>query len=250
MRTVTRLTGVKINNPLLEKINISQDDLDLANIPGLLMWIEAGSAFFDETTKSIRDRVSGALLLSSGIADSPSLSSFANGAPALDFPSAGVNSYPVDVHANPSAWSFVFAGRPSGLNPPGELLYPAVNILDASYGLRIGFNTEGYFRVYRGNSTVRLTTDTIIVDEDVVLVATFSVENGLSIMKNGVVIASDSSDKIPLDATAFKFGSHTKNMYAGLVGHLMLFDIDLSDQKYSAQLLAVNKILKTKYGIA
>lgn len=250
MRTMTKLAGVRINNPLAKKISISQDDIDIANTPGIKLWIEAGHKFFEHESKIIRERVEGQRLYPSDMSKTPVLDAFSNGAPAFRYGAAGVAKYSVPVSANSESWSVVVACRQGSESPPGEIFSSATPGAANSFPLRVGFNTSGEFKVWDSETRTRIASGSSYLDQDVVLMATFSVSNGLNLFCNGSKVATNANDKTPLDDTSFVLGAMTNDMFDGLLGHALLFDVDLSDDIYQGQMENLNRILKTRYGIS
>lgn len=260
MLTIQRLKGVNLNKAVsISQINTNELELAAAAVPGWKMLLNPSSAFFDETTGVIKNRVvsNSKAAPRTGTTALPTLGQFSGGQASFNTPaSAGVRIYDVDVKVNFNSWSaFFVCFLPGGIGPD-EVFGVKIAVADPDYALRFGFNSEGTLRVWRGSTSARLSHGTGEADyynQLVYCMATFSTNDGLRLYRNGVEVATALSDKAPLtigDFALFSSSNSGSGGFNGKLGHIGLLDIGLSDTANATYRQIIDEWIKDFYGIA
>lgn len=262
MRKVTLLPGVRVTGAgALPRLSVSDDELALAAIPGMKMWLEPGEQFRDPATYVLTERANGVKLAPESLTDPtrlPTLGTFANGSPCLECPTPITQKqFPeTPIAANPTEWTAVAVIHASSTVGNGhEILSAPVTTVDPDYSLRFGINSSGVLRLWQGDVTPRI-DDAVnnYLEEDVLVMATFSTREGLKLYRNGVLVATNAADKAPLTIPEVKIGQAgtgpSSGTFNGKLGHVLLLDIDLSWPEYANHKANLDSILLNHYGIS
>ena len=263
MKKITRLSGVRVSpGNGLARVVVSEDDLAVAQMPDLLMWIEAGARFKSDDDHSLLDRVTGNRLYPLSTSDSnqlPVLGSFSSGADSLEFAVDGMQPYRAaseqEFVLNPNEWSFVMVLHPVAGNSPDEIIGPYDSETDPdSIHVRFGLSSSNKFNLWTGSTNARLSTpaDAGFYGNDLIVAVTFNVTDGIKIMVNGVAVAENKTDLRPLTNPSFKIGGNgsTTNIFGGKIGHILAFNTDISRDEYAGYREKMEAIFKARYGIS
>lgn len=183
-----------------------------------------------------------------------SYSTFANGAPSLDF-SGLENSFRPQMGFNPTAWSlFSVARLESGWSGTPDIAYSSgPGSRDESPHVRLGLNNAGTrASMYSAGTSVRVAYEPPETFENrtALVIYTFSTRDGCRIYHNGDLGAHNPSDKEPL---AGGYGAGQWALYVpawvGKVGMTGLLDIDLGWPEHAGYRRAIERFLMDKYGI-
>lgn len=255
MKKIIKLEGVHVDNDALPFVAATEEDRTLAAIPGLFFWLQGGPQFATSATDLV-DRAQGRRVVAKSPATAWTQGNFSNGAPALIGPNGTSSSYDVaGAEFALDRWSVAMVVNiPSAASGNDEVTsYPESLSTGAPLVPRIGFNSSKEFTIREGLPTERLReSGTAWVDNDALLLATFSVQRGISFFVNGA-LARHVEDYRPLGDGAFHLGAQglpqSSGGFSGHLGHLMLFNEDLSSVENTGYRRVLEQILMDKYGI-
>lgn len=255
MRKIIKLEGVHVDNDALPIVAASEEERTLASIPGLFFWLQGGPQFASGT--DLRDRAGGRLVTSKSPGTAWTQGTFANGAPALIGPNGTSSSYDVGgAEFALDRWSIAMVVNiPSGASGNDEVTsYPESLSTGAPLVPRIGFNSSKEFTIREGMPAERMReAGTAWVDNDALLLATFSVQRGISFFVNGD-LTRHVADYRPLGDGKFHLGAQglpqSSGGFSGRLGHLMLFNEDLSSVENTGYRRVLERILMDHYGIS
>ncbi len=259
MKKIITLSGVSVANDALPRVSATAAERTLASIPNLLLWMQAGARF--ETSTGFKDRAHGHALDTSAPPENQwTRGTFTGGATAMVGPDSAAANYevPAGVEVDPDRWSVaVVAEIPSTVASTNHgLIGLPRSYVDGDIALRMSFSASNTVRIYgaTGLETRISHAGGEWIDAPALIVATFSVENGLSLRVNGAQVAAASADLRPLTDGSFHIGQSTVsayhiNTFAGKLGHLLMFNADLSAVENAGYLAALEAVLMTEYGI-
>lgn len=246
------LNKIEKHEPLLNRIETGDYD-DLVKISDMALLVDPEYSLGNNSQRIGRQRmfnlVNGGSLESgnntlpivSGLIDSPA------GALGPDIIS--------NVDINPEAWSLFAAVKP--LNDAAvKHIFASIPAVSET-GLRIGFATSGTkLNVYRlssqaasqptkieyvGNFPSRPTPAFVMI--------TFSVENGLKIYDNGVLVAQNTDDELMVTGyKASQYRLYSTN-FRGLGGACGLVNDDLSKPERAQDRQLIEQFMIARYGI-
>lgn len=271
MKMVFRVNDLHVNNSGLPVLSVSDTDKVLAQIPGLRYWFDPSKGTDVFRVSQLLDRASGKVLtpLFTTAAYQWALSNFASGKPAFLLPdSASVAYIAADnsLTMNKTEFSIVAVLQKSSGSVFEDCIVGSLNEND-DVAMRWSFNygsTPQAINLYAGwAGAMRIgmsATDVGISSFDNTLglfMLTFSVQSGLKTWYNGRLIKAN-TDVRPLTDNVIKIngmglsttGGVSNRGFSGLLGHLLVFDTDLSNMSNAGYLSAMNTALKNYYGIA
>lgn len=114
-------------------------------------------------------------------------------------------------------------------------------------------NTAGQLNVYMGSTGAQLIESTQVWQGQPVLIGvTFSIDEGVTIRRNGVEVLKDAARVTPLTGIALNLfsGGGTGSRFSGDAGKVLIADVDLSVPEYAKGLAAIEDHLLDIYGIA
>lgn len=257
MKKIITLTGVQVQNEALPRVSVSPLDRLIASLPGMGLWLQGGEQFMNAGSV-LRDRVNGRQVvpISTQQATWWTQGQFPSGRRALSAPATSSNYSVGGAVFNRSAWSIVFVASVPDDATTKALISPLEMSPDAAkFYPRVMFDSAHSLVVYRGTAAARLATPATPFEGRAGLgIITFSVARGLNIFVNGALVASAATDISPLDEGGFRLGpptaAHSGTGFTGLLGHLLVLGVDLSDAYYEGYRTALTSALKSNYGIA
>lgn len=244
-------SGVNISRATgLRRVSVDPKEAAAADIDGWRLLLTGGEKFA-RSDGSLVNRVERGKLatqLASNVVTQGVL-------PNTNFPamvtevSGSSNDYEPGFDMNPSAFTFfAVLHLPSG-NGPDQIVFPKTVPADnAVIAPRIGFNTTGTFRIWRGDTTAEVSHgagDPDYYDQTVYVMASGSVGRGLTLRRNGVEVAFGEAGWSGFDDPEFKLFED----FGGYIGDLGVLDIDLAHPDNLGGLLAVDDWMMTKYGL-
>ena len=259
MKKIIKLAGVTVANDNLPRVSSTDDERALASIPDLFFWLQPG-AQFENDAGQFRERVNGRLL-TPVTTDYPwTHGSFSNGAPSLDAPLDRRSNYSVADGEEFAAdrWTVAAVVNLSSAGTVSDELIaypgtPSTGVIN----VRLGFDTSRNMVLREGqSSSLRLSlAGTDWIDQACLVMATFSVENGIAFYVNGVRSAEAVADKRPLTDGAFRLGVQgttgaSTNAFSGKLGHVLLLNRDLSAPANAGYRQSLESILMSHYGIS
>lgn len=257
MKKIIKLEGVRVDNDALPFVAATEEDRTLAAIPGLFFWLQGGPQFAASAT-DLTDRAQGRRVVAKRPATAWTQGNFSNGAPALIGPSGTSSSYDVaGAEFALDRWSVAMVVNIPSSGSGNDEVTSYTDGLDGQSDPplvpRIGFNSSKNFTIREGMPAERLReSGTAWVDNDALLLATFSVQRGISFFVNGD-LARHVADYRPLDDGKFHLGAQalpqSSGGFGGRLGHLMLFNEDLSSVENTGYRRVLERILMAKYGI-
>lgn len=259
MSVLIKLNDLSIANSTLPELDVSDADVELASLPQLKFWLQAGSKF--RSGSKIKERIAGRTISPTGTgAGEWTNGAFTNSEPAFVLDNSGSYPYNLDnpYEVNKDAWTavFVFERDPNDVGNAMLMGYTSSSA-SADVHLYIGMTTKG-LKLYDGNSSPRI-QDIVTAGRYVGVtmgIISFSTTNGLTMRINGKEIARNAADKRPLTDGAFRIGaasgtsvSKSDNALGGKLGTVMMFDADLCLPVYLSSLVKLESTLMQKYGI-
>lgn len=227
------------------------EDRNGVQVPIIRFWFDPREKFA-RAHQTMRDRASG---VRHPVNNGPS-------APAWSHTTA-INGTPTLTVTNTWFGPFTFSEPEytfiSTIRPRVPLAGTNMSILSpvgsGTYGPNLAIQSNGALRVYNGpNVTARLTVpgDMAIFDTNFLLGTSFSQENGVAMLKNGSVVASNAADKNAPDAPTLRFlGATTQGgQFEGDVGICMLIAADLTRPIWASARDLIWQYLSDQSGIA
>ncbi|EKD1480629.1 hypothetical protein RQV66_001247 [Vibrio alginolyticus] len=261
MLRVQKIKGLNVTHAVSPmKVPFDQNELAAASIPGWRMLLSPGKNYYNEDNGDLLNRISPLVPVSPrGEKMYQAVpSEFVNGKECLAFPDSGYTSiYDTGVEVNKTAWT-VFAVVNLTPDTPHEIFTPHGEDIvdDTSYGLRVGFNNTGIFRIWRGDTSIRLAhgDGALYMDQLVYVMATYSTNDGLRMYRNGVEVATSPDDKAPLTVSRFTLfgtalGTISTSGMNGQFGEMGVMDISLGEPENDSYRRAVDEWLMNKYSI-
>lgn len=262
MLRVQKIKGLNVTHAVTPvKVPFNQDELAAASIPGWRMLVSPGRHYYNEDNGDLLNRIAPSVPIRprGSLAYQATLSAFDNGIECLAFPDAGYTSmYDTGMEVNQAAWT-VFMVVNLTPDTPHEVFTPyGEDVVDEhSYALRVGFNNTGIFRIWQGDTSVRLAhgDESLYMNQDVYVMATFSVTDGLRMYRNGIEVAAAPNDKTALTATRLTLfgtgaGPISDSGLNGRFGELGVMDISLGDPEHASYRRAIDDWMMNKYKIA
>lgn len=242
----------------LPTISITPEGKAMGSIPGWKMLLDP--AYPAGTGLLNRARANDVLNTIDAALEPGDFGQFANGEIAYSMGNSITKRLPSTFAMNVDAWSafFVLSIDRSGTASGGtELMRPEDRLSDG-IGPRITVRTNGQFAIIgTRDSNIRLDTGGNSFPDDSVrvMMATFSVREGLRIFDNGKLVAENGNDRAPLDEqfTAGEFAFFRSRPSSGiescLIGMTGILDIDLGWPEHAGYRRAIERFLMDKYGI-
>ena len=259
MSVLIQLNDLSIANSTLPALDVSRADVELASLPQLKFWLQAGSKF--RSGSKTKERIAGRTISPTGTGTGEwTNGTFANAEPAFILDNSGTYPYIFDspYQVNKDAWTavLVFERDPNDVGNAMLVGGTASGSSNDCY-LYIGMTTKG-LKLYDENTSPRV-QDLATAGKYVGVtmgVVSFSVTNGLTMRINGKEIARNAADKRPLTNGSFRIGaasgasvSKSDNALGGKLGTVMMFDADLCLPAYQSSLAKLESTLMEKYGI-
>lgn len=236
----------------------------MGSIPGWEALIDP--SYVNTTLKTALNRCkykSNAVSDSSGAAVVVNIGQFSNGQKAFDMSDTNQTRLNPNIPFPTDNWSVVFVAKPivktgTNLNVvlTGNTYFSDAALVSPKIGFSLNTNSlyiaQGGAIQQEGNYRLAYTSPTPLSDETAVYIVTGSSKNGLAIYKNGVKVASSTSQgsKAPLNNQIGAGEWHMLRGARGLFGYVGLLSIDLNDAVNKGFRDQINQFLMSKYGIA
>lgn len=261
MKKIITLTGVTVDNDALPRVAATASEQALASIPGLFLWLQAGGKY-QAGSSAFRDRAGGGLFTTAAEAHQLwGQVAMTGGRPAIQGPDANAANYllPENAAIRPDQWAMATVlEMPSSLAGANNSLLGLVR--DSEPGViapRIAFNPKNTLLVYGPETGVRRLeyTGEQWSNKPALIVLTFSTERGFALRVNGHLVAENAADRRPLNETEFQIGQSTAlpahpNTFGGRLGHLLMFNADLTAVENAGYLRVLERELMGFYGIS
>tara|TARA_R110002020_G_scaffold294387_1_gene510206 strand:+ start:1842 stop:2627 length:786 start_codon:yes stop_codon:yes gene_type:complete len=258
MSVLIKLNDLSIANSTLPELDVSDADVELASLPQLKFWLQAGSKF--RSGSNIKERIEGRTISPTGTGTGEWINgAFANSEPAFILDNSGSYPYILDnpYQVNKDTWTAAFVFERDA-NDVGNAMLMGLPGIATSTGvhLYIGMTSTG-LKLYDGNSSLRISDPitTKYVGTKLAIIS-FSVTNGLTMRINGKEVARAAADKRPLTSGLFRLGASSgttvgksDNALGGKLGTIMMFDADLCLPAYQSSLAKLEYELMQKYNI-
>lgn len=259
MSVLIKLNNLSISNSVLPNLDVSQDDVELASLPMLKFWLQAGAQY--RNSSSIKERASGVTISPTSTAtNTVTDGTFTNGAKALVLADAGVYPYLPDTafDVNKESWTVAVAFERS-LTDSGNATF--MGGIKASSGedkhLYFAIAGNGNITLYKGTSSTRIAYATDgLKGKKSLLVLSFDVTRGLTMRLNGVEVARNAADTLALTESKVRFFAHSATTqgasdigFGGKIGAFMIFDTDLTLPIHQSNLKKLESKLMTRYDI-
>lgn len=258
MSVLIQLNDLSIANSTLPDLDVSRADVELASLPQLKFWLQAGSKF--RSGSKIKERIAGRTISPIGTGTGEwTNGTFANAEPAFVLDNSGSYPYNLDnpYEVNKEAWTaaFVFERDPNDVGN-AMLMGAPVTPSSADAHLYIGMTSTG-LKLYDGNSSLRISDPITTKYVGIKLaIISFSVTNGLTMRINGKEVARAAADKRPLTSGLFRLNASSganvgksDSALGGKLGTVMMFDADLCLPAYQSSLAKLELTLMQKYNI-
>ncbi len=259
MRKIIKLSGVTVDNETLPRVVVSSEERAIASMPQLLFWMQAGPSF--ASGNSFLDRATGEMIVPRSTSNYWGQTSFPNGAPAIQAvpdDEAAIYLPGGNPRLNPDRWSVAAAVDVEYDGSGRRELLSAAETLSGELAIRLQWTVNGRLQLLgAAPGEVRLISSGVDMGSGpIVMMCTFSVERGIRFFMNGIEVAANPDDRQPLENTSFQIGggpgitSASSAVFRGKLGHLLVFNTDLSAPENNGARLALNKILMDRYGIS
>lgn len=235
----------------------------IGNISGWEMLLDPN--YVNVSLKTVLNRCkfkSSAVSDNSGAAVVVNIGQFANGQKAFDISDTNQTRLNPNIPFPADNWSVIFVAKPvvkTGTNLNVILTGNTYSSDAALISPKIGFNlatnilyiAQGGAIQQEGGYRLAYTSPTPLSDETAVYIVTGSSKNGLAIYKNGVKVASSTTDSAK-KALNNQIGAgewHVLRGARGLFGYVGLLSIDLNDNVNKGFRDQINQFLMSKYGV-
>lgn len=261
MGILIKLNNLKVNDSVLPNLDVSNDDLIIANLPKLTFWLQAGAQY--RQGHKIKERINGYTIAPTQT-DKITVTdgTFENGEAALILDNAGVYPYlfDQDFEINKSSWTIAFVVHRSRNDPGNAIIMGGVKTAtDTDVLPYIGWGGTNQLNLYQGQSTPRISSNDSsgYYDKTILAIISFDITKGLTMRINGAEVATNTSDKRAITDGHFRFFASTgktiginDTSFAGKIGCIMTFDTDLSLPINQKSLNKLEKVLMRKYSIS
>lgn len=256
MRRYYPVTGLSLPDAsALPVVSATPQDLAIAAIPGWLAYFDPAHV----TATAAQNGVTGALLTDSGTGDGL-LTGTLGAMQSIAASDENNTRLLSDVALDPAAWTMFAVARPVVRTGSANNLVTWAGVeVEATIGPKFGFRADcSRLQVWGTNTAgsnadtgLRLsyTPETTFAGRTALVMATFSTQDGLRLYENGVLVASNGSDKAPLEA---RFGAGQWEWLAygrGDYGNFGALSIDLGRAANAGYRRRLEAYLMTKYGI-
>ena len=251
---ITRVRGWHTNNGALPSLYVSAEEKTLARLPGLKFWLDPQARFESLGSRlGIRDR-KGRLDSTLNSPGAPyTLGGVINGQPTVTFTNATLQGL---KYASATSLNFMAGGytvvavaKRTGITGNFKFFELYNNILSVFTGTDL--------RIYVMHNAVSSNTSAVVLDGGAhIIQAAWNPVTGLSTVQiDGVVKAMFSGAKAAPDlsgVTTFSVGtgSGVVNGQTADMGHVMIFDRDLTAVENTSTRSSMLTALGAKYGIA
>lgn len=258
MSVLIKLSNLSVANSSLPALDVTSDDIELASLPQLTFWLQAGAKF--KSGNVIRERAQGRTIR-------PTVTSsldwqngqFTNGADALIVDNNSSHPYLLDddYHVNKNAWTMAFVFERSADDVGNAYLTGGVVTQTPEMKQLFIAMTDAGLKLYSGDTSPRIQDPIVGKYVGVTLaIVSFSTTNGLTMRINGEEVAREAADKAPLTDGRFRLLASSNNTVGantsalgGKIGTIMSFDADLCLPSYRLSLDKLESMLMTRYGI-
>lgn len=185
---------------------------------------------------------------------------FPNGQPAFNPTSSAFTSWNADVAFPRDAWTvFAVVRTASGSTGSAQFFVgPKQASPESSPIPAVGLSQDNaHFRVWAhgsavpaGAARIGYTPSVGFLNRTALLMATFSIRDGLRLFENGVQVAANAADKAPIAATYAPGEWNFLRFTRGLYGMTGVLSRDLGQAENAPYRKAIETFLLTKYGIA
>ena len=263
MLKVFKIAGLHVDNNALPVLPTSDLDRLIAQMPGIRSWFDPTRGADVFAAGQILDRASGNILDALFPADQYAwkFSTFPNStAPAFLLPNSPTPYQSDKFQMNATEFSIVAVARWSADDGVGDIIGAPTTQEASDISVRLTYSINDLIVIYQGITGIgnRLQISPADVGLSTfrqaagIIMATFSVSKGLTLWFNGVQGKVNTTDLRALTNTAVQlcgYSTAVSNGFGGHLGHVLVFDVDLSSLAYAGYRNAMNRALMGHYGI-
>lgn len=246
-RQLIKLNAVTFTEPNLPVLDITDEEIEVVSMPGLVSWLDVQSKYLKSTGDiGMYDRVNG-YVLKEFQQQLPVIGNYINGNPAINMNdgNVGLTIEGLSLHP-PGSYTKIIVIQP-------ETIVNAEFLGAVGSECRLKLNNAGRVEIVH-DSTVSQTADSLSLSTPYFIMACYDAEaNYARVFINGTEsllnIPNIPQQTVGADLS-FGFSKTIGQFFDGFMGDALVFNADYSKPEYSEYLSRLKSIMAVKYSLA